>query len=71
MGSVDGAYAQRGVFEQPGDVGKSLDVDDARGVKIPAIGCDSPAKASFRLSWLLIPSGSFLPSRILRATFGG
>src|SRR5258705_2108765 len=28
----------RGVFEQPGDVGKSLDVGAAREVEIPAIG---------------------------------
>src|SRR6266542_985018 len=28
----------RGVFEQPGDVGKSLDVSAAREVEIPAIG---------------------------------
>src|SRR6266545_73070 len=28
----------RGVFEQPGDVGESLDVSDAREVEIPAIG---------------------------------
>jgi len=28
----------RSVFEQPGDVGKSLDVSDAREVEIPSIG---------------------------------
>jgi transposase InsO family protein len=37
MGSVHDAYATRAVFEQSGDVEKSLDVGDAREVQIPAI----------------------------------